>query len=370
VIGPELHVIVPGALNQRTGGYVYDARMVEGLRRLGWQVVVHELDGTFSKADARARASLGLTLGDLPDDARVLVDGLALGGLPEAARDHRGRLRILALVHHPLADETGLSLEQRERFTELEREALTACLGVLVTSDFTARRMAAFGVPAAHVRAVVPGTDPARPAQGPGSDMPPRLLCIASVIPRKGQDVLVRALAQLREAAWSCVCAGSLTRAPAYASAVQDAVRTSGLDDRVSFSGECDPDTLDDLYDRSSLFVLPSHYEGYGMALTDALARGLPIVSTTGGAIPHTVPAEASVLVPPGNDTALAEALGPLLSVGSGRSINKGRARRATLGAAARRHAASLPDWDQAAQAFADATLELAPNGPNGPNGV
>ena len=102
------------------------------------------------------------------------------------------------------------------------------------------------------------------------------------------------------------------------------------------------------------------------MALTDALARGLPIVSTTGGAIPHTVPAEAGVLVPPGNDTALAEALGSLLSVGSGRSINEGRARRATLAAAARRHAASLPDWDQAARAFAGATLELAPDGPNG----
>ena len=363
MIGPALHVIVPGALNQRTGGYVYDARIVEGLRRLGWQVVVHELDGAFPKADARARASLGRTLGDFPDGARVLVDGLAMGGLPEAARDHRGRLRILALVHHPLADETGLSLEQRERFAALEREALSACIGVLVTSDFTAHRMAAFGVPPARVRAVVPGTDPTRPAKGPGPGAPPRLLCVASVIPRKGQDVLVRALAQLREASWSCVCAGSLTRAPAYARAVQDAARTCGLDERISFPGECDPNTLDDLYDGSSLFVLPSHYEGYGMALTDALARGLPIVSTTGGAIPHTVPAEAGVLVPPGDDTALAKALGSLLSVGSNRAIHDGRARRAILAAAARRHAACLPDWDRAARAFADATLELAPDG-------
>ena len=359
---PALQVIVPGPLDQRTGGYIYDARMVKGLRRLGWQVEVHELDGVFPDADARARSSFTRTLGALPAGARVLVDGLALGGLPEPVRDHGRRLRILALVHHPLAEETGLEPRKRERFAALERQALGACTGVLVTSDFIRHRMAAFDVPAARVRAVSPGTDPARPAKGPGSDARPRLLCVASVIPRKGQDVLVRALARLRGEAWSCVCAGSLTRNPAFARAVRDESRACALDGRLSFPGECESMALDELYDGSSLFVLPSHYEGYGMVLAEALARGLPIVSTTGGAIPHTVPATAGVLVPPGDADALSRALGDLLSTGPCRSSRNGRERRAALAAAARRHAESLPDWDQAARAFADATLELAPD--------
>ena len=135
----------------------------------------------------------------------------------------------------------------------------------------------------------------------------------------------------------------------------------------MSFPGECAPARLSDLYEGASIFVLPSHYEGYGMVLAEALVRGLPVVSTTGGAIPHTVPDGVGVLVPPGDEAALAAALGQLLSPSEDRAGQGhgqgGRERRATLAAAARRHAASLPDWEQAARAFAEATLELAPDG-------
>ena len=362
MISPDLHLVVPGSLDQRTGGYLYDARMVAGLRRLRWRVTLHNLEGVFPEGDARALASLTRTLAALPDGARVLIDGLALGGHPTPVLANRGRLRILALIHHPLADETGLEAGQRDRFAALEREALAACAGVLVTSAFSARRIEAFGVPAARVRAVPPGTEPARPAEGPGPEAPPTLLCVASVIPRKGHDVLVRALTRLREAAWSCVCAGSLTRAPAYASAVQDQVREGGLAARIRFVGECEPETLDDLYHSSSVFVLASHYEGYGMALTEALARGLPIISTTGGAIPYIVPEEVGVLVAPGDDEALAEALGDLLVDAPGGDGSTAAERRARRAASARRYAPRLPDWEQAAGAFAEATLELTPD--------
>ena len=350
-------MVVPGPLDQRTGGYVYDARIVAGLRELGWRVDVHNLIGTFPDPDAEARASMASALAGMPDGARVVIDGLAMGGLPESLRAERGRLRILSLVHHPLADETGLDASGRARFIALERDALAACVGVLVTSEFTARRLGALGVEPARVRAVRPGTDTARAAIGPGPLAPPALLCVGSVTPRKAQDLLLRALARLDALSWSCVCAGSLQRAPGYAKTVQALIHTAGFTDRVLLPGECDPDRLDDLYHHASLFVLPSHYEGYGMALADALARGLPVVSTTGGAIPQTVPADASVLVPPGDKTALANALRPLLSG------DEGARRRAAMAAAARRHRPALPAWAQAAQAFAHATLELTPDG-------
>ena len=352
-----VHVVVPGALEQRTGGYIYDARIVRGLCELGWQVRVHNLVGTFPDADTEARISMTSTLAGIPAGARVVIDGLAMGGLPEPVRAERARLRILALVHHPLADETGLDEPRRARCAALERDALAGCVGVLVTSEFTARRLGAFGVEPVRVRAVRPGTDRARPAIGPGSDAPPALLCVASLTPRKGQHLLVQALSRLRDLPWTCVCAGSLDRVPDYATMVRGLTRETGLGGRVRFPGECEPDHLDDLYHHASLFVLPSHYEGYGMALADALARGLPVVSTTGGAIPHTVPGDASVLVPPGDHAALGEALGRLLADGTG-------ARRcAELARAARRHAQALPDWAQAAQAFAEAMLELTPDG-------
>ena len=223
--------------------------------------------------------------------------------------------------------------------------------------------------------------------------------------------MLVRALARIAHLPWECDCAGSLERDPDHAARVLADVESRGLADRVRFAGECDEAALAAFYAESAVFVLASHYEGYGMVLAEALAHGLPIVSTTGGAIPETVPAEAAVLVAPGDDAALAAALAPLLAGpggdGAGRSSagessvgesgagrsgagrsgagrsgagrsgagrsgagrsgagrsgagRSGAERRAVLAAAARRHAAALPGWDDAAAAFADALTALA----------
>ena len=356
--GPELHFVVPGSLDQRTGGYIYDTKMVEGLRRRGWAVVVHSLAGEFPSGDARARASLAETLVRLPDGVRVVIDGLAMAGLPDVVRAQRTRLKVLALVHLLSADETGLEPSQRDRFLMLEREALAASTGVIVTSSFTATRLQDIGVDPALIRTAPPGTDAAPPATGPGPAAPPQLLCVASVTPRKGHDVLVRALTRLADTPWSCVCAGSLTRSPAFARLVQTAVLDAGVSGRIVFRGECDEDTVDALYLASSIFVLPSYYEGYGMVLTEAMARGLPVITTNGGAIPDTVPTDAGILVPPGDDAALAHAL-DLLLADAPNEPHSARTRRARLGAAARQHASGLPNWDQAVDACSEVVSAL-----------
>jgi glycosyltransferase involved in cell wall biosynthesis len=313
--------------------------MVERLRALGWRVEAHELPGRFPGADAVGREALDATLASLPDASRVVIDGLAMGGLPEVVEARAGRLRIVSLVHHPLAEETGLSAPAARRFRESERRALAPCAGVIVSSAFTARVLADFDVPAERVRVVVPGTEPARPAAGPAPGEPPVLLCVASVTPRKGHEVLVAALERVRDLPWRCVCVGALDRDPEHARAVLRQVVDADLAGRVDFVGERTGARLDETYHGASLFVLASRYEGYGMALAEALARGLPIVSTTGGAIPHTVPSDAGVL--------LRALLAP-----------DGRA-RAERTAAARLHAATLPDWRAAARAFAAAVDEL-----------
>ena len=364
---PALHLVIPGPLEQRTGGYLYDARMAEGLRRRGWRVTVHSLRGAFPDADEAARASMAEALAEIADGATVVVDGLALGGLPVPLAAHRCRLRILALVHHPVSEETGLAPEVRVRLAALERRALAVPGGVIVTSRFTARGLGRYGVDADRVRVVEPGTDrPCRPVRAtPGRA--PRLLSVGAVVPRKGHDVLVRALARLGHLAWDFVCAGSLERDPEHAARVLADAEARGLGGRVRFVGECDDAALAALYAEADLFVLASHYEGYGMVLAEALVHGLPIVSTTGGAIPETVPPDASVLVSPGDDRALADALAPLLAgSGAGGSRASGAEQRTALAAAARRHAAGLPGWDDAAAAFADAVTALSGQGAAG----
>ena len=351
----ELHLVVPGSLARRTGGTIYDARMAARLRQLGWRVIVHNLLGRFPDVDPIARESLGEALLELPDGARVLIDGLAMGALPDVIGAHGDRLRIIALVHHLLADETGLSARERERFIVLERASLEACKGVVVTSAFTASRLQEQGVAPERLRAVHPGTEPARFAHGPDTQGLPRLLSVGALIPRKGHDVLVDALYRLRHLPWSCVCVGSLSRDPEYAAAVADQVADRGLSKRIELVGECDEDELEGYYDSSSLFVLASHYEGFGMVLREALARGLPVVSTTGGAIPEAVPQEAALLVCPGDAKKFAAALAALLADPGGSE------RRAELAAGARRAAACLPGWAAAGSVFAEALLELAP---------
>ena len=340
----RLDFIVPGDPAQRTGGYLYDTHIVTELRRLGWTVAVHGLLGRFPEADATARDALERTLATLPSGRLVVVDGLALGGLPEVAIRHGCRLRLVALVHHPLADERGLSLARRHCLLASERAALAAVGRVITTSPWTARRLADFGLQPSRVRTVEPGVTPL--ALAPADGEPPRLLCVGTVSPRKGQDLLVRALARLRDTPWHCDSIGSSTRDPDFAGAVAGLIHEAGLDDRIQFHGECDDARLRAAYAGADLFVLPSHYEGYGMVVTEAIAAGLPVLTTTGGALSETLPPGAGIAVPPDDVDALTEALAALIG---------DRARRHALREGARKARAALRDWPQAGAEFAAA---------------
>tara|TARA_Y100000588_G_scaffold387164_1_gene484329 strand:- start:309 stop:1397 length:1089 start_codon:yes stop_codon:yes gene_type:complete len=358
VISRVIHFIVPGPLKQQTGGYIYDAKVISGLRHRGWKVVTHCLEGTFPDVDEVARRSLSTLLTSLPDKACVAVDELAMAGLPDVVVAQRERLYILAIVHLLLTDDTELTIFQRERLVKLERRTLLASSGVVATSEYTASRILALGVNHDCVRVVLPGTDPAPQAEGVFSTGAPQILCLASVTPRKGQDVLVHALTQLNNLSWSCICAGSLSRDPFFVAHVEELVFRSNLADRIVFPGECDSIKVNALYAASAVFVLPSYSEGYGMVLTEAMARGLPIISTTGGAIPHTVPSDAALLVSAGDQDALAQALKRVLDDQTGYP-NSAFTLRGKLSKAGRTYAAGLPDWNQTIGKFADTIIEL-----------
>ncbi|HET6522202.1 MAG TPA: glycosyltransferase family 4 protein [Geminicoccaceae bacterium] len=332
--------IVPGPIDQRTGGYIYDRRIVLGLRARGRWVEVVELPGRFPFADATARAAAlrcveGLAAGALP-----VIDGLAL---PAFARVLDRLPPWVALIHHPLGMETGLGESEARALLDLEREMLRAPARIVVTGPQTVRDLERLDVAPARVAVVRPGTDPAPLARGSGG--PARhMLCVASLTPRKGHPVLLEALAGLVDLDWRLTCVGSPDLHPPTAAAIRAAIEERGLGERVALVGERPAAELAPFYDAADLFVLASHHEGYGMALGEALARGLPVVTTRAGAIPDTVPATAGLLVPPGDPAALAGALRRVLTDG-------GLRRRLAEGARAAR--AALPSWDEAVAAFA-----------------
>lgn len=340
--GRPIAFLLPGDPETRTGGYIYDKRIVAGLRRLGRTVDLVRLADNFPDPDAPALDRARAAFAALPEGAIAVVDGLAFSAMPEIVLAERRRLRLVALVHHPLALETGLDAARRADLFERERRALAAACRIVVTSPQTVRDLAPYGVPADRVAAILPGTDPAPTARG-SAGAPPVLLCVATVTPRKGHMVLIEALAQLGDRPWRLVCAGSLERDPATARSVADAVHRLGIARRVAFLGEIAGAALDAAYHGADLFVLPSFHEGYGMAYAEALARGLPVIATTAGAIPETVPADAGVLVPPGDAPALARAIASCLD-------DPATMARLRHGALAARQ--SLPDWPASARAF------------------
>ncbi|MEJ8821106.1 glycosyltransferase family 4 protein [Variovorax humicola] len=340
--------LVPGDLDAHTGGYTYDRHIIDELRALQWQVDVHALGDGFPAPGAQARARAARVVEALPDGMLAVVDGLAFGVLDELAHRHARRLRWVALVHHPLSLETGLDPDRRRALFESESSALAAACSVIVTSPFTARGLATFGVAPSSISIVIPGTEPAAPAVGSGGEAL-SLLCVATITPRKGHAVLIEALAGLKDRAWTLHCVGSQAMDAACAAALREAIDRHGLRERVVLHGDQAETDLPAFYAVADAFVLTSFHEGYGMALAEALARGLPVISTRAGAIADTVPAEAGELVPPGDVSALRTALQRLMD---------DTAWRARLRAGAMSARLALPTWAQSGARFASALAD------------
>ena len=287
----------------------------------------------------------------MPAGRTIVIDGLALGVLPEAASQLAGRNPLLALVHHPLALEWGLSAAQADALRASERAALAAVKGVVVTSAATARLVASdYGVPAERITVARPGSDPAPLAQG-SQDGVVRLLSVGAVVPRKGFDVLIAALATLTDLPWRLTIAGDLTRDRNAAAQLDADIARLALGDRIAVLGAVSPQRLAALYAEADVFVLASHFEGYGMAYAEAVAHGLPVIGSNAGAIPDTVPPDAGLLVAPGDIPALAQAL---------RRVIGDAGLRQRLAGAARAAAPQLPTWRQSAEIFARALERLA----------
>jgi glycosyltransferase involved in cell wall biosynthesis len=309
-----VHVVVPDGVDdpaRPSGGNTYDRHLCCGLTSIGWLVHEHAVPGAWPRRSTASLDALARVVQRIPDNAVVVLDGLVASTAPEILVPQARRLPMVVLVHMPLGhrptDHGGDQSRMRER------AVLSAAAAVVTTSAWTRRRLLElYPLAADRVHVAEPAVDAAGLATGTTSGG--ALLCVAAVIFAKGHDVLLDALAEATDLSWHCVCAGSLDREPPFVEDLRHRLQDRGLAGRVAFPGPLTGSDLDRSYTAADLMVLPSRAEAYGMVVTEALARGLPVVAAEVGGLPEALGhgdngIRPGLLVPPDDPAALGAAL-------------------------------------------------------------
>jgi glycosyltransferase involved in cell wall biosynthesis len=346
----RVHVVVPEGFDnpgQPTGGNIYDRRICAGLAEAGWEVLVATVAAAWPVPDEGARADLARIVSAIPDGDIALIDGLIASPTAAELLPHAGRIRMTVLLHMPLA--TALDTRHDASAQHSERVMLRAATGVVVTSEWTRHQvLTRYQIPACRVHVARPGVDrvaaPARPVRG-------HLICVGTLGRHKGQDLLVEALAELGDLDWHCVLAGPLDRDPDFVDQLQARISRLGYGHRVRLTGVLTGAALSHAYTIADLLVAPSRSETYGMAVTEALAHGLPVVAAAVGGLPEalgysTDGIRPGQLIPSGDPAALAAAIGDWLG---------DERHRRRLRAAARKRRSNLPGWEHTTQEIANA---------------
>jgi glycosyltransferase involved in cell wall biosynthesis len=342
-----VHFVVPDGIDdpaRPSGGNTYDRNLSRGLTSICWSVVEHPVPGFWSPPDAAAFAALGDAVRRIPDGALVLLDGLVASTAPDVLVSHAGRLRLVVLVHMPLGHRP-----PNDDVRARERAALSSAAAVVTTSAWSRRRvMELYALPPDRLHIAEPGVADAELAAGTATGR--ALLSVAAIVPDKGHDLLLAGLQNTTDLCWHCVCVGSLDRDPDFVDAMRRRALEHGLVDRVSFSGTTTGVDLDRAYDAADVIVLASRAETYGMVVTEALARGLPVIATDVGGVAEalgqgTGGVRPGVLIPPEDPRALGGAI---------RSWLQDAELRARWRRAARERRQSLPGWSTTTSTIVD----------------
>ncbi|ALE85395.1 glycosyltransferase family 4 protein [Pseudonocardia sp. HH130629-09] len=336
-----MYVVVPAGIDDPrspSGGNRYDRSVCAAFDRPVREAAVA---GCWPDPDRAALDRLDAVLAAVPDGASVLLDGLVACAAPRILARHAGRVRAVVLVHLPLGDEHGLAPAVAADRRARERATLHAAAAVVTTSEWTARRVIRLHqLPAARVHVASPGVDAAPIASAHPAGT--RLLAVGALTPTKGHDVLVEALARVADRDWTLRLAGPLDRDPAHTAAVRAAADRHGLTDRITLTGPLTGPVLDAAYASADLLVLPSRTETYGMVVTEALTRAVPVVACDVGGVPEAL-GGGGLLVAPADPDALAGAIRAWLTDPT---------LRADLRAAARGRRDRLDGWADTARAL------------------
>jgi glycosyltransferase involved in cell wall biosynthesis len=350
----SLTFIVPGRIETRTGGYEYDRRMIGGLRDRGWTVDVRELDDSFPEPTPSALEDAERALSAVAGGTIVAIDGLACSAMPAVVERHRSRLSIVPIVHALIAAEIGIDRATAARRAEGERRALGCSALIVLAGRVLIEQLAHYRIERSRVAVVTPGVDRAPLARGSAASAGLHLVTVATLNPGKGHKILFQALSRLTDRSWRLTCAGSAERHPETTARLRSLLTALRLDNRVTLAGELNGSDIAALYDSADAAVLPTLSETFSMAAAEALARGLPVVSTVTGAIPDLVGQgddAAGVLAPPGDVDALSDALANVID---------DACFRARLAENARRVRERLPTWDDAVRTMDSVMVSLS----------
>lgn len=334
----EAAFLIPGDLTRATGGYTYDRAVLARLPGL-----LHvPLSGAFPTPDAAALEDCAQKVAALPPGWPLLIDGLAYGAMPVDLIERFAR-PVVALCHHPLALEAGLTPERAAALHASEQAALALASRIVATSPATAALLTRdFAVAAERINVARPGVTDKPRAQGSGAT-PVQLLAVGALVPRKGYDGLITALAQVQARHWHLTIVGEAPDA-AHAAALRTQMAGLGLEERITLAGALDDAALEAAYARADVFVTASRFEGYGMALAEALLRGLPSLATCAAAQALGLPQGAALCVPLEDAGAMTQALDRLITDAG---------LRMQLAEAALAAGADLPRWHDTAQRIA-----------------
>ena len=339
----RIRFIIPGDINTPSGGYRYDRTILEEWRALNVAFDLVSLSGCYPMPSDADKA-LAFSVIDECDEADItIVDGLAGGGFPELLEALSKSTPCLSLLHHPLSLENGISKEDARFLEATERDGLNFTKAVITTSSATSKTVEElFGVDKAAIHTIEPGVARANPIAFRDT-LPLSILSVGSITERKGHDVLIKALALIKEYSWQLTIIGPQHFDPDCFLELTKLCQELGISDRVTFLDSLSEEELSAQYAKADIFALASRYEGYGMAYAEAIVRGIPVIGTTAGAIPDTVPEEAGLLVPADDVDAFSHALASLLSDNSLRQ-------KKHLGALAAEP--DFPTWSGSAKKF------------------
>lgn len=318
---------------RHTGGWVYDSRLVEALRQAGANIAEIAVPTGFPTIPEDARDALASAFADLPDDGFLLADQLHIADIAEMLR--AAPFRVVSIFHHSSVIEAGALAAPDDLAREIG--GFDVADVVIVSSPETARYVAAhYGVAESRIIVAIPGNDPVARAT-PNADGPLQLLSVGALVPRKRHDYLVEVASRLHSTGWRWTIVGDLDREPAWTADIAARIRAAGLVDRLQLAGAISPAELEALWARTSLYAAASHYEGYGMAVAEALRHGVPVVTTPSGAVADWA-ARGTVFAPEDDPDAFAALIDGLIADPT---------RRASLADEAWRFGASLPTWEQ-----------------------
>ncbi|HMT20291.1 MAG TPA: glycosyltransferase family 4 protein [Promineifilum sp.] len=350
-------LVIYGSLDTVSGGYLYDRRLVEALRRAGDEVEIISLPWrSYARhlTDNRSAELLRRMSGDYDV---LLQDELNHPSLAWA----NGRLGwkrppIVAIVHHLRTSERRAGRQNRI-YRLIEGRYLRSVDAFIYNSHTTRREVEALtGRSIPHVMAY-PGGDRllafSHPRSAPRSEYggPLRLLFVGNLIPRKGLHTLLEALRHVKSA-WQLRVVGSPAVAPDYAGRVRWMAKRTGIAAGIEWLGVVGDADLAAEMAAADVLAVPSEYEGFGIVYLEGMAFGLPALATTAGAA-HEIIAdgENGFLVAPGDVAVLAARIELLAA---------DRALRAQLGATARARFATHPSWEETTATIRSFLLEIA----------